>query len=220
MDSTWKQLKSSLESEQQLDRSKLASMERSWDVVKSNAETILADKDTILYLNTVATRLNETLPELQQEHIDVVDILVDGQAPGDQVAKAQEQAWLAERIGRNIDKMLAGSADAESAADQFNKDARSFGVVLEGLRNGDRAMGISRVRNREARTSLDKSVNASSLSAAKYRRSLRPPRPCSRPARPAPPSLTSPAFWVTKLPRWERPSTAWKAIASSTRKPH
>lgn len=155
MDNIWKGLKSSLQQEAQLDRRQLANMERSWGVVKSNAGIILADKDTILYLNAVAARLNDTLPELQQEHIDVVDILVDGRAPGDQVARAQEQAWLAERIGRNIDKMLAGSADAESAADQFNKDARSFGVVLEGMRNGDRAMGISRVDNLEARASLD-----------------------------------------------------------------
>ena len=155
IDSTWKQLQADLSAEAQMAGSALANMDRSWGVVKSNAEVILGDKDTILLLNEVASNLNDTLPALQEKHVEVVDLLISGGSPRDQIANAQEQAWLAERIGRNIDKMLAGGADSEAAADQFNQDARKFGVVLNGLLKGDTAMGISRVVNRNARASLD-----------------------------------------------------------------
>ena len=150
----WGQLKSSLQQETQMADNALKNMERSWGVVKSNTETILSDKDTILLLNQVAAKLNDTLPELQEEHVEVVDLLIEGGSPRDQIARAQEQAWLAERIGRNIDKMLAGGSDGERAADKFNQDARLFGVILRGLRSGDKAM-VSRVVNRKARASLD-----------------------------------------------------------------
>lgn len=153
MDADWKALQRDL-GEETSDGS-LRSMDKSWNIVKGNAETILRNKDTILYLHKVAATLRQTLPELQQELIQVVDTLIEGRAPGDQVAKAQEQAWLAERIGRNIDKMLAGGSDAEQAADQFNHDANLFGRVLEGMKSGDRVLGITAVNNRAARKSLE-----------------------------------------------------------------
>ncbi|WIO74136.1 methyl-accepting chemotaxis protein [Porticoccaceae bacterium LTM1] len=155
MDQSWKRLKASLRNDDNLDSSKLSLMDNSWGLVQEKANTILADRETILYLNQVASTLNNTLPELQQAHLDVVDILIEGRSPGDQIAQAVEQAWRVERIGRNIDKMLAGGSDAEAAADQFNLDANKFGKVLEGMRNGDAVMGISRVVNRRARENLD-----------------------------------------------------------------
>jgi twitching motility protein PilJ len=124
--------------------------------VLTQAETILADKDTIIFLHQVVTTLNERLPQLQEEHTQVVEILLDSRAPADQVAVAQAQSWRAERIGRNIDKMLAGGADAEAAADQFNRDANLFGRVLEGMKRGDPALGIGRVTDGEALKSLQR----------------------------------------------------------------
>lgn len=153
MQQTWLALKRDLRGE--VETRKLAEFEAVWSTVKGNAETILDDKDAIIFFNQVASTLNETLPQLQQEHTQVVEILLENRAPSDQVAVAQNQTWLAERIGRNVDKMLAGSADAEAAADQFNRDANLFGRVLEGMKNGDRALNISRVTDSEARNSLN-----------------------------------------------------------------
>ena len=92
---------------------------------------------------------------LQGEHNNIVEILLENNAPSDQVAVAQMQSWRAERIGRNIDKMLRGGGDANAAADQFNLDANLFGKVLVGMRKGDVAMSISRVTDRDAISSLD-----------------------------------------------------------------
>jgi twitching motility protein PilJ len=129
--------------------------EQIWQKVKTNADSIVKDKDKIIFLHEVANRLNQTIPELQAEYDIVVEVLLESRAPADQVAQARSQSWRAERIARNVDKMLAGGADAKQAADQFNYDASLFGTVLSGMRNGNKAMRISRVTDPDARESLD-----------------------------------------------------------------
>ncbi|MYM63664.1 methyl-accepting chemotaxis protein [Pseudomaricurvus sp. HS19] len=126
-----------------------------WKKVQSDAQTIIDNKDTIIFLNDVAITLNESLPELQAEHNYIVEILLENDAPADQVAVAQMQSWRAERIGRNVDKMLRGGTDADTAADQFNLDANLFGKVLQGMKEGDVAMSISRVTDKDAVESLN-----------------------------------------------------------------
>ncbi len=153
MNDGWSQLKAS---DSELPREVLNDFDANLSTVINEAETIIQDKDTIIFLHQVVSTLNERLPQLQEEHTQVVEILLDSNAPADQVAVAQAQSWRAERIGRNIDKMLAGGADAEAAADQFNRDANLFGRVLEGMKNGDTALGISRVTSGEALESLER----------------------------------------------------------------
>lgn len=152
MEKTWSKLNTNLAGEVSADQ--LGALEGTWRKAHQNALTIIDNKETVIFLNKIAATLNKTLPELQQEHTQVVEILLASRAPADQVAVAQAQSWRAERIGRNVDKMLEGGADAEVAADQFNRDANLFGQVLEGMKNGDTQLGISRVTSRKAGESL------------------------------------------------------------------
>jgi twitching motility protein PilJ len=155
MDATWSKTQAmDARSRSALSR-EISGYDTIWQRVKNNAKTIVDNKDTIIFLNDVATTLNESLPELQAEHNNIVEILLDNRAPADQVAVAQMQSWRAERIGRNVDKMLRGGDDAGDAADQFNLDANLFGRVLMAMRKGDMAMGISRVTDRDAIKSLE-----------------------------------------------------------------
>ncbi|MFL0796280.1 MAG: methyl-accepting chemotaxis protein [Cellvibrionaceae bacterium] len=126
-----------------------------WNRLRNNSQIITTNRETIVFLNDVANTLNKSLPEVQQEHNNIVEVLLDNRAPADQVSVAQMQSWRAERIGRNVDKMLRGGTDADVAADQFNRDANLFSKVLTGMKNGDVTLGISRVTDTEARTSLE-----------------------------------------------------------------
>ncbi len=126
-----------------------------WQRLYDNANIIITNEDTILFLNDVATTLNQSLPELQAEHSNIIEILLESDSPGEQISLAQRQSWMAERIGRNVDKMLRGGGDATEAADQFNLDANLFGKVLQGMREGDPLTGISRISDRDAVASLD-----------------------------------------------------------------
>ncbi|TQV69635.1 chemotaxis protein [Exilibacterium tricleocarpae] len=155
MDSTWDRLRASDPSTRKALAEEFAGYEGVWQRVKEDADSIITNKDTIIFLNDVATTLNESLPELQAEHNNIVEILLENDAPADQVAVAQMQSWRAERIGRNVDKMLRGGGDAGESADQFNLDANLFGKVLAGMQGGDAAMSISRVTDSEAIASLN-----------------------------------------------------------------
>ncbi|KUJ82892.1 chemotaxis protein [Microbulbifer flavimaris] len=155
MNATWGELQNADEGTRDALRAELANYSEIWRQVREQADTIIGNKDSIIFLNDVASTLNDSLPELQAEHNNIVEILLANNAPANQVEQAQLQVWRAERIGRNIDKMLQGGDDAEDAADQFNTDASLFGKVVEGMKSGDVVMGISRVTDDEARQSLE-----------------------------------------------------------------
>lgn len=135
-------------------KSELNEVDSVWDRVSEAAATIITNKERIIFLHEVALTLNESIPVLQQEYNNVVEILLDRRAPADQVAVAQRQSWLAERIARNVDRMLVGGQDAPIAADQFNIDASTFGTVLRGMIEGNPAMQVSQVKDPEAQQSL------------------------------------------------------------------
>ena len=123
----------------------VASVREVWDKYKLNTETVYKNKATVLLVHDLAGRLGQTIPQLQDEYDDIVEGLIQIGAPASQVAEARAQSWRAERIARNIDKLLAGGDDAEAAADEFSVDALMFGRVLKGMQQGDREIGVERV---------------------------------------------------------------------------
>ncbi|HGN0443105.1 TPA: chemotaxis chemoreceptor PilJ [Pseudomonas aeruginosa] len=125
-------------------------VQQDWDGLRKNADSILASEQTVLSLHQVASTLAETIPQLQVEYEEVVDILLENGAPADQVAVAQRQSLLAERILGSVNKVLAGDENSVQAADSFGRDASLFGRVLKGMQEGNAAMSISKVTNAEA----------------------------------------------------------------------
>jgi len=132
----------------------IAELQEIWSDVRGSADRILETQDTVLSLHEVAATLSETIPQLQVEYDEVVEILLDNDAPAEQVAVAQRQSWLAERIVRSVNKVLSGGDDAVMAADSFGRDANLFGRVLNGMIEGNVAMHIQPVVDEEAIDSL------------------------------------------------------------------
>ena len=154
MDQTWEQLRSSdPRTRRELSR-EFTAYNNIWRQARESSQTILQNQEAIIFLNQVGERLNDTLPELQSLHNDIVEILLETESSSDLISQAQMQSWRAERIGRNVDKMLRGDADAHIAADQFNLDANIYGRVLSAMQQGDVAMRIDRVTNPEAQQTL------------------------------------------------------------------
>jgi twitching motility protein PilJ len=145
----------SLPSPQKWLSSELSELGGLWNKVNTASSTIVDNRERILFLHEVAKTLNDSIPELQAEYNTVVEILLENRAPAEQVAVAQRQSWLAERIARNVDNMLQGGDAAKDAADQFNLDASLFGSVLSGMLQGNKAMRISRVTDKDATASLE-----------------------------------------------------------------
>ncbi|HCE5841481.1 TPA: type IV pili methyl-accepting chemotaxis transducer N-terminal domain-containing protein [Pseudomonas aeruginosa] len=61
-------------------------VQQDWDGLRKNADSILASEQTVLSLHQVASTLAETIPQLQVEYEEVVDILLENGAPADQAA--------------------------------------------------------------------------------------------------------------------------------------
>jgi twitching motility protein PilJ len=128
----------------------MTAVQQDWDTLRQNTDAILANEQTVLSLHQVAATLAETIPQLQVEYEEVVDILLESGAPAAQVSVAQRQSLLAERILGSVNKVLAGDQDSVQAADMFGRDASLFGRVLNAMLEGNAAMEISKVSDAEA----------------------------------------------------------------------
>ena len=135
-------------------RGEMDAVQRDWETLRKNTDMILASEQTVLSLHQVAATLAETVPQLQVEYEKVVEILLQSGAPANQVAMAQRQALLAERILGSVNTVLAGDDTSVQAADAFGRDASRFGQVLEGMLGGNPTLQISRVEDPDARARL------------------------------------------------------------------
>ncbi|WP_263143167.1 methyl-accepting chemotaxis protein [Pseudomonas sp. RIT-PI-AD] len=131
-------------------RDEMGVVQQDWDSLRKNTDAILASEQTVLSLHQVAATLAETIPQLQVEYEEVVDILLESGAPAAQVSVAQRQSLLAERILGSVNKVLAGDQDSVQAADMFGRDASLFGRVLSAMIEGNAAMEITKVTDQEA----------------------------------------------------------------------
>ncbi len=134
--------------------SEMRLVQRDWESLRKNTDAILASEQTVLSLHQVAATLGETVPQLQVEYEKVVEILLLRGAPASQVAVAQRQSLLAERILGSVNTVLSGDETAEAAAESFGRDANRFGQVLRGMLEGDASIHISQVQDADARARL------------------------------------------------------------------
>lgn len=132
----------------------LKAVQNDWENLRKSTDVILAREQTVLSLHQVAATLAETIPQLQIESEKVVDILLQTRAPASQVALAQRQSLLAERILGAVNTVLSGDETAVQAADAFGRDASQFGRVLNGMLEGNATLRIAQVEDRDARARL------------------------------------------------------------------
>ena len=133
----------------------LAGIDQSWNTVESSARTLVGAGPGIVFIHGVSQQLEENIRPIQSEFAAVVDIIRDENVSADTVAAAQKTLWLTERIARNIDKILAGTSESQTAADEFRTDAASFMRIVDALLNGNRVMGVEKLADPDAIDSLN-----------------------------------------------------------------
>ena len=135
-------------------REEMKTVQHDWENLRRNTDAILASEQTVLSLHQVAATLAETVPQLQRESERVVEILLQRGAPASQVALAQRQSLLAQRILGSVNTVLGGDENAAQAAESFGRDATRFGVVLNGMLSGNIGQRIAQVQDADARARL------------------------------------------------------------------
>jgi len=130
-----------------------------WKPISESAQTLIGAGDRIVFLNSVSAELEKNIKPIQSEFAGVVDILRDESVSSETIVEAQKTLWLTERIARNIEKILAGGAESQAAADEFRTDAANFVRIVDALNNGSRIMGVDKLKDADALESVNNGSN-------------------------------------------------------------
>ncbi len=133
-----------------------------WRKYRNNTDTILAYQENVYQLQEALQGLKQRLPDLLSISEKVASGLVQKEARAGQVYAAARQLVLLERIGKNLDLVVASGADRIGAMDRFGEDLDRFVRIINGMLNGDQLIGVVRVRHKAVRRQL---VQLSSLAA-------------------------------------------------------
>jgi methyl-accepting chemotaxis protein len=134
-----------------------------WQQVDGAARTLVEAGPGIVFIHDISEQLEQNVRPIQSEFAAVVDILGDERVSATTIAAAQKTLWLTERIARNIDKILAGGADNQSAADEFRTDAANFNRTVDALTKGNKVMGVERVTDADAIASIEQAAELFSV---------------------------------------------------------
>ena len=129
-------------------------LNQTWDRMSVNANSIIKFESLILELTTARNIVQENIPGIQRHTDASIRALTQSGAPTNQVVFASRQLVLADRILRRVSEVLQGGSNAVSAANSLRKDQELFDQVLTALLRGNKALGITRVRNTQALRSL------------------------------------------------------------------
>jgi len=132
----------------------MAQLNKTWDRMSGNATSILDREKLILELATARNIVQENIPGIQKYTDAGIRALTQSGAPTNQVVFASRQLVLADRILRRVAEVLQGSSNAVVAASSLRKEQGQFEQVMTALLQGNKRLGITRVRNTQALRSL------------------------------------------------------------------
>lgn len=125
----------------------------SWNELQGQVGQILANKETVIESSQRADAFERQVGILNSRMDQVVNILLQGGSAA-QVFNASRQSLLGDRMLRRVQTIVQGGDDATAAADGLNRDAELYGAVLNGLLDGNTALNIGAIQDRNAREIL------------------------------------------------------------------
>ncbi|MCU7852547.1 MAG: methyl-accepting chemotaxis protein [Candidatus Thiodiazotropha sp. (ex Monitilora ramsayi)] len=129
-------------------------LENKWLELRQNIDEIIKSQENILAIGEFSAVISEFVPQMQELLSELAEVLINSRAPSRQVFTTAEQEMLIQRINSNVNQVLEGGQKTAAAIDQFSRDADLFGRVLEGLKSGDKDLGIQKVTDKIARQRL------------------------------------------------------------------
>jgi twitching motility protein PilJ len=129
-------------------------LEINWIELQGNIDEILKAQENILAIDEFSAIISEFVPQLQELSEELVEVLINSNAPRRQIYIATEQEMLIQRINSNVNLVLEGGQETAAAIDQFSRDADYFGRILQGLIEGDKELGIDKVTDTIAKQRL------------------------------------------------------------------
>ena len=136
----------------------LLALAETWKQQSDNAKQIVDNESAVLGLSGNADNFIAAVPQLQAQLNEVVRALNASNAPAAQVSSSLQQVVGVSNMAQRVAVIRVGGAGANEADAALARDVAVFTRVMDGLRNGNDELGISPVRDANARAELEKAA--------------------------------------------------------------
>ena len=126
-----------------------------WGETRTQIDDILNNREAMVSLRDIAGDLAITMSAIQLDNNKIVATMLLANAPTNQVALAQRQTQLIERMSRSVDKIIE-LGTTKALSDSFSRDSGNFTRVLEGIANGNRELLLTASNNAGVQASLNR----------------------------------------------------------------
>lgn len=130
----------------------LDGVNQTWASMNQDLSYIVKQKTKINELFQLNNKVNQTVPEVQAQYNEAVNLMTVSGSSTEQVLLAKNQVILAERILRSITALVSGNQGA--VTEDFVGDTNEFGMILKGELQGNSNIGVVRVNSDKARARL------------------------------------------------------------------
>ena len=127
-------------------RSAIGRVASQWSSTSAQVDTILAGREPMTYVKDIASDFAINMSAIQQGNNQIVAEMLRLGLPSNQIALAQRQNLLGERISRTVDRLVEVGA-AKNLSDNLSRDSQTFIRVLAGLKSGDRDLLLTAIAN-------------------------------------------------------------------------
>ena len=142
------------EEEAKVLETKLAELDELWTRLEQASEQLLESESAMTSVRKDVEEFQSIATGILVTADELVDALVNADAPAAQIRAASRQLLLMQRISANVRRVLEGGEGMITAADRFGRDAVLFGDVNNALLVGNPEMNLIRVRDGAAREIL------------------------------------------------------------------
>lgn len=131
----------------------LQQLTKMWADARTGVGSILSNRDSIVSIATLSDDLATSVAAISALDDNIVAEMLKQGATANQVALAQRQNLLMQKIALGVDKVIPGGVNDGLSAN-LQDDSKSFKRVLDGLMNGDKGLQLTPLANKSIQASL------------------------------------------------------------------
>jgi twitching motility protein PilJ len=135
-------------------RSRIEDLEKRWPETANAAAAILAAQKDLSALAQNIANIRVGAEEMATQSQELTGLMTQSGSPPSQVLRANRITFLSERLGRGAAEILGSEIIDPEVPFLIGKDTNDLRSLIQALESGNEAMGMSALRDAEARTKL------------------------------------------------------------------
>ena len=126
-------------------------LQTNWQTARESLNVVLQARDSISVAHQQIQSVNDTFPGLFAAMTDVAEKLSQRNGSRAYLYHLNRQSLFGQRLQKDLDILVGGGTDIQSAADRIEGDAAYFGRVMRAFFDGDPEFGLSPTTDQEIR---------------------------------------------------------------------